>query len=98
MQPYITLSGTPGDKFPQINQPSDPDEDTSRAWNLTEWLNVSSSGTTTLGPGDVVGSGYWPTAVQGVVRAWWADEIGAYIFWESNPMSSWAQEARLGTP
>jgi hypothetical protein len=98
VQPSVTLTPTAGSKFPQVVQPADPDSGTSTAWNLTEWINVTSSGTTKLGPGDVVGAGYYPTGVEGLVRAWWWDSLTAYVFFESNPMTSWAQEARLGSP
>ena len=84
--------------FPTITQPADPDDNTNTAWNLTEWLNVSSSGTTKLGPGDVIGAGYYPTGVEGIVRGYWVSDLNAFVFFASNPMTSWAQEARLGAP
>ncbi len=99
VQPAITLSASTDNlQFPTVNLPDEPDENTYAAWNLTEWINVTSSGTTTLGPGDVVGAGYYPTAVQGIVRAWWWDVLNSFVFFEANPMTSWAQEARLGVP
>jgi len=100
VQAAVTLSVGGGGSltFPTINLPDEPDDDTNTAFNLTEWLNVSSSGTTTLGPGDVIGNGYYPTAVQGIVRGFWVDDINAFVFFETNPMTSWAQEARLGAP
>ena len=100
VQASVTLSVGGGGSltFPTINLPDEPDDDTNTAFNLTEWLNVSSSGTTKLGPGDVIGNGYYPTAVEGIVRGFWVDDINAFVFFESNPMTSWAQEARLGAP
>lgn len=99
VQSNVSLApGSPITTFPTITLPADPDDNTDIAWNLTEWLNVSSAGTTKLGPGDVIGAGYYPTPVDGIVRGWWIDGIEAYVFFESNPMTSWAQEARLGAP
>tara|TARA_R110000824_G_scaffold285916_3_gene474043 strand:+ start:4692 stop:5234 length:543 start_codon:yes stop_codon:yes gene_type:complete len=100
VQADVTLSVGSGGvtTFPTITQPPVPDDDTHTAWNLTEWLNVSSSGVTKLGPGDVIGAGYYPTGVEGIVRGFWVDDVSAFVFFASNPMTSWAQEARLGAP